>query len=455
MPALAALCGWWQRSLALCDGGCTIGIVLFLVVCRETKALVALVRYLLALDAVVSHSANVGHKDAGFAGNVRSKIPRVRAWEQGETRYLVDVGHPGILSFNLGFNAAAMMFAHILDTVTDPFYVLFDRDGHIAQYGWAAGACDDEEIREASGHNAQIGTRSVSPFLFEELAVLASYLHIEESAGHGIKTGGAYNRIQFVLGILCAQTGRCDLLNGRCTHVHQGNILAVIRLVVSGIDADTLGADGMIMWHQQSGDLRVMHRLANLCAYKIRHVGVRFKIDANVRERCEHLKPSDCPHLLELFLSLLRRDFEGRLLVARDSEACCRFAVGLAELAVVRLDAGLFFWREGAIARRKAIVWGALKHGNMSGLPGDLWDDLDARRTGANHAHPLAAKVNPFMRPLTGVIHLPLEGSKAWKLRGIGRRKAADRRDAVPCRHLISLVRLDHPEIGAFIVNNG
>src|SRR5579885_3065780 len=75
----------------------------------------------------------------------------------------------GILSFNLGFNAAAMMFAHILDTVTDPFYVLFDRDGHIAQYGWAAGACDDEEIREASGHNAQIGTRSVSPFLFEEL----------------------------------------------------------------------------------------------------------------------------------------------------------------------------------------------------------------------------------------------------------------------------------------------
>src|SRR5581483_4237811 len=198
-----------------------------------------------------------------------------------------------------------------------------------------------------------------------------------------------------------------------------------------------------------------MHRLANLCAHKICHIGVRFKIDANVRKRCEHLKSSYRPHLLELLLSLLSRDFEGRLLVARDCEACRRFAVGLAELGIVRLDAGLFFWREGSIARWKTVVWGALKDGDVSSLFGDLWDDLDARRTGANHADPLAGKVNPFVWPLTGVIHLPLKGSQAWKLRSIRRRKAASRRDAVPCRHLIALVRLDHPEIGGFVVNNG
>ena len=96
---------------------------------------------------------------------------------------------------------------------------------------------------------------------------------------------------------------------------------------------------------------------------------------------------------------------------------------------VMRILFELFSQRR--IARWNAVVGGPLKNRQVGGCFGHHRNGLNASRSGANHAHPLAHEVNAFMRPLPGVIPLALEGIKAFDLRHIGGRHVADRGDQV------------------------
>src|SRR6516162_7335079 len=73
----------------------------------------------------------------------------------------------------------------------------------------------------------------------------------------------------------------------------------------------------------------------------------------------------------------------------------------------------------GGVARRDAVVCGALENGQMLRLLGDDGRCLDAGRAGPNLADPLTREIDAFMRPSASVVPLALEGLQAFEFRYI------------------------------------
>src|ERR1700741_945277 len=84
-----------------------------------------------------------------------------------------------------------------------------------------------------------------------------------------------------------------------------------------------------------------------------------------------------------------------------------------ASFRVAGLDALEIFAGQGLITRGDAVVGGALEDVEMPGLLGDDRNRLDARRSGADHRHPLAGEVDVIMRPVRGVVDLARERPQA------------------------------------------
>src|SRR5450631_43044 len=90
----------------------------------------------------------------------------------------------------------------------------------------------------------------------------------------------------------------------------------------------------------------------------------------------------------------------------------------------------------------------------MAGLFGDDGHRLDRGRSGADHADALAGEIDPFMRPVTGVIDLALEIGEALDIRHPRIRQAAGGEHDMFCRDGLAVGSGDLPYIGALVENS-
>src|SRR5215469_13138567 len=101
-------------------------------------------RDLVAFLPVGSDAADIGHEDAGLAGDVRAHVPGVGARIERGVADLVDMLDPGFLRLRGCFYSLAAVFPQIGDAVDDPVDVLLDRHDHVAEDRGAARAGDRE-----------------------------------------------------------------------------------------------------------------------------------------------------------------------------------------------------------------------------------------------------------------------------------------------------------------------
>jgi hypothetical protein len=84
---------------------------------------------------------------------------------------------------------------------------------------------------------------------------------------HGIKARCKNDRIERVVGIGRTQPGGRDFFDRRASDIYQCNVVAIVRLIVVGIENEPLGADWMIIGAQQLRRLGVLDRSTDLPAH--------------------------------------------------------------------------------------------------------------------------------------------------------------------------------------------
>src|ERR1700753_2995 len=90
----------------------------------EGETHVALGGHVVALLAVLTHAAAVGHEDAGLAGHVGAHVPGVRARIERVAGQQVDVVDPLVLGRRGGLDRAQPLLFEVGDGVGDPVHVL-------------------------------------------------------------------------------------------------------------------------------------------------------------------------------------------------------------------------------------------------------------------------------------------------------------------------------------------
>ena len=76
-----------------------------------------------------------------------------------------------------------------------------------------------------------------------------------------------------------------DRLDRHAPGIDQGHVVAVEGLVVAGVEAQALGADRVVAWREQLGDLRVVDDLADLGAHELGGGVVGLPVGGQVAER--------------------------------------------------------------------------------------------------------------------------------------------------------------------------
>ena len=107
---------------------------------------------------------------------------------------------------------------------------------------------------------------------------------------------------------------------------------------------------------------------------------------------------------------------------------------------------------EGGVVRRQAEIWRALEDGQLRRLRRHDRNRLDGRRAGANDSDPLAAEVDPFVRPVAGVIPGALEAVEALDFRLLRDRQAAGGHDHESGPHAIAAVGGNRPRPRRLVV---
>ena len=124
-------------------------------------------------------------------------------------------------------------------------------------------------------------------------------------------------------------------------------------------------------------------------------------------------------------------------------------------LGVVGLDPPLVLGVERGVARRDAVVRGALEDDEVGRLPGDDRDGLDGGGARADDADPLAGEVDARVRPGAGVMAVAAEAGEAREGGNLRRRQAADGHDAEAGRGAVAAIRLDRPAVRRLVEGGG
>ena len=90
------------------------------------------------------------------------------------------------------------VLAHVGDAVGDPLDVLLDGVDHVGQHRRAAGAGDEEQVRETGHRQPEIGLRPLGPGLAEVRAARALDVDGEQRAGHGVEPGREHDGVDLV-----------------------------------------------------------------------------------------------------------------------------------------------------------------------------------------------------------------------------------------------------------------
>src|SRR5450631_96132 len=422
---------------------------------RQFKSLVALGRDLVALLPVTADAfrSQIRQKGARLAGDVGAHVPGIGARHQRRADDFIDMGDPLILRRGRRLDGGLSGLAHGFDAVGDPLDMLLDRYRHVRQHRRALWAGDGEQVGKAGDRDAKVGVRAVDPLPIQRAAAAAFEVQGLQRAGHGIETGGENDDVERIYLITRADTPFGDFLNPTVGfRIDQGYVGLVEGLVVVGVQRLALGAVGVALGNQLLGDGRVFHGLADLA---LDVVGAQ--VIGLLRE--EHVlivgqpkgEPAGVPHPVELTLSLFGRGLQRRLRQEVMLLAEERFPDPLGDALIIRLSRPGQFGVHLAIARRYAVVGGALENDELFGLLRNFGNGLHRRGAGTYHAHALAGEVNASVREAAGVVALALEFLQALQLRHVRGRQGAYGCDEITCRNLFVLVGTHRPQAGCLV----
>ena len=125
---------------------------------------------------------------------------------------------PLLLCSGLGLNGADAVGAQVFNAVADPLNVLLQRGDEVGGGARTARSLNREQVRKAGNRQAQIGQRTLAgPELAERHRVATPDINTAERTGHGIKSGGVDDDVQFVQLVLGADAGRRHRANRRLT----------------------------------------------------------------------------------------------------------------------------------------------------------------------------------------------------------------------------------------------
>ena len=259
-------------------------------------------------------------------------------------------------------------------------------------------------------------------------------------AGHRVEAGGEHDRVELQRLVGQVDAGRGDGLDRLPAKIDEAHVGSVERLVVAGVDAQPLRADGIRRRAQRLGRLRVVDDAADLVAHELGEQFVGRSVAEMVCVRAEDLHdPTVLPRLVVRGAALLVGDGRGAdRRCGSGTPACDHFAASRYSPRFVRnrssLASGI-----GAVVGGHREVGRALEDGELRGLSGDDRDGLDRRRAGADDGDALAREVDALVRPAAGEVHVARERVGAGDVDLLRHRQAAGRHDVEPAAELLAL----------------
>src|SRR5882757_2069773 len=310
----------------------------------------------------------------------------------------------------------------------DPVDAVLDAARDVAERG--VRAHQHHQIWKTVDHQPEIGFRPVLPLLPQAGTPGATNIDSVKTAGDGVEAGGIDDDVELkVPGAGPDALGR-DRFDRRVRDIHQLDIVAVVDLVIEGLERHAAGAKAVVFRDQLVRDPLVLDALANLSRDKIADGRIRLAVDQDVPEIT--LPDAEATLAIEFFIERLAfrvGDLERAARIGRMDEAGEGFLATAEHLGIAGLYAGLRVGIDPTVVQRRGPVGGALKHGEVPDLARNGLDGLDAGGAGADHGDALAGKIHRLLRPTRGVEGLALEIVAALDARQRRRRQWADRGD--------------------------
>ena len=153
---------------------------------------------------------------------------------------------------------------HVRDALGDPVDMMFDGRDHIDQHRRAAGAVDGKQVRETRHRQTEIARRTVGPGVPERTPAGAADVQRQQRPGHRVEASGEDDQVEWIVRPARPDARRGDPLDRFGAHIDQGDIGPVVRSVIIGVEAQPLGAEGVVVRRQSRRNLGVFDDAANL-----------------------------------------------------------------------------------------------------------------------------------------------------------------------------------------------
>ncbi len=238
--------------------------------------------------------------------------------------------------------------------------------------------------------------------------------------GHGVKARRKHDGVELerVRGGVDARRG--DRGDRRRPQIDQPHMRQVERLVVVRVEARPLRAVEVVLRTQRLGGHRIAHDRSNLVAQELAEQLVGRRVEQGIGEKRRN-EIARFPHAPRRARGALPprpaahpSGSCGTGTPSRERRAASRYA---AAIAPIRVEP---FLGDRAVLRGPAEVGRALKHRERGRLRGDVRNALNARRSRADHGHPLAGEIDALVRPARREIHLALEVVDAGNVGAFG-----------------------------------
>ncbi len=199
-------------------------------------------------------------------------------------------------------------------------------------------------------------TGPVRPQVAEPGAAGADRVDPAQRAGHRVEAGGEHQGVARMTrggGVHCVGGDGGD---GFAAQVDQRHVLPVERLVVAGVGADALGADGVVDRHQVVGHRGIGHQLPDAGFGEFTGDVVGGEVDELVGKRLAEQHPALSPPLPQGLLAIAGTGLRGGLGLAGVGSARRCIGGATAPLGVLRPDATEVVIRPRPVRHRHAVV---------------------------------------------------------------------------------------------------
>ncbi len=198
----------------------------------QLKSLIALGRCLGTLGPIGWGGEGVEQDSAGLPRNIRAHKPRRLGLRKNRAGgHLVDVLYPRVFHLRLGGNTPKALLAYIADGIGNPFDDRLGANRVVTKRG----VDGNEEVREARGLQPQVVARPMGPLVLDRLSPFAANIDPRQRSRHGIKPRGIDDDVEFILLLTGLDAFGRDALDRGLAHVHQQDIVAIVRFVIVGL----------------------------------------------------------------------------------------------------------------------------------------------------------------------------------------------------------------------------